>query len=466
MVKDAFALSPISARAVQPSEEDYEAISEAFMETARGRWFLGEYAKRNRNADTSMVLDAVARIEQSLAAQKQQHAGDKLAGALTAIKAALDQARNAASAALDGLALEQNLAPVRKGARIMKEISWRWREIGADGRICDLIDQQVASIEASCEQLGSVDPSAALAEAFDLIARRLAQFGDHDDAPVEIAAAQEVVAREPVAEAAPAPSPAPVVADEVTEADPEAPASAAAEVLPEARIETAEATVAAETTLEVAPPTAELPEPAAAEVAVIETAEPIVDGATEATSENVEMSAEAADAHDEAVLDMIAMEMAVVDPPDEEEQESQTVETAAAALAAAPELIAPEPEPITAPETATASRAMTPPLQTTPAAAIEQSAPVMQHVISPATEPSPAPPPLQPVMEAATERPFARPAQPSPEALAQAILKASPEPSLGSAIIASGIIRKPISASDPLAALRRLTQAEKIALFS
>src|SRR5580692_7203132 len=71
MADDAFALSPISARATQPREEDYEAISEAFMETSRGRWFLTEYAKRNRNADTRMVLDAVARIEQSLAAQKE-----------------------------------------------------------------------------------------------------------------------------------------------------------------------------------------------------------------------------------------------------------------------------------------------------------------------------------------------------------------------------------------------------------
>src|SRR5258707_14895283 len=76
MADEAFALSPISARAAQPSEEDYAAISEAFMETARGRWFLGEYAKRNRNADTSMVLDAVARIEQSLAAQKQATADE------------------------------------------------------------------------------------------------------------------------------------------------------------------------------------------------------------------------------------------------------------------------------------------------------------------------------------------------------------------------------------------------------
>src|SRR5438132_8511579 len=72
MADEAFALSPISARAALPSEADYDAIREAFMETSRGRWFLGEYAKRNRNADTSMVLDAVARIEQCLAAQKEE----------------------------------------------------------------------------------------------------------------------------------------------------------------------------------------------------------------------------------------------------------------------------------------------------------------------------------------------------------------------------------------------------------
>jgi len=45
MADEAFALSPISARAAQPNEEDYAAIHEAFMETSRGRWFLGEYAR-------------------------------------------------------------------------------------------------------------------------------------------------------------------------------------------------------------------------------------------------------------------------------------------------------------------------------------------------------------------------------------------------------------------------------------
>ncbi len=81
MADEAFALSPISARAVQPSEQDYDAISEVFMETSRGRWFLGEYARRNRNADTRMVLDAVARIEETLAAQRQAEPDNGLAEA-------------------------------------------------------------------------------------------------------------------------------------------------------------------------------------------------------------------------------------------------------------------------------------------------------------------------------------------------------------------------------------------------
>ena len=93
MADEAFALSPISARPAVPSEADYDAIREAFMESSRGRWFLGEYAKRNRNADTAMVLDAVTRIEQALAAQRQERARkESLGEALAAVRGAVDQA--------------------------------------------------------------------------------------------------------------------------------------------------------------------------------------------------------------------------------------------------------------------------------------------------------------------------------------------------------------------------------------
>src|ERR1700759_5840193 len=99
MANQAFALSPISARASLPSEEDYDAINQAFMETSRGRWFLDEYAKRNRNADTRMVLDAVARIEETLATQRQAPAPppeDKRPEMLAAIGSAVGHAEQTA----------------------------------------------------------------------------------------------------------------------------------------------------------------------------------------------------------------------------------------------------------------------------------------------------------------------------------------------------------------------------------
>lgn len=45
------------------NDADFEAIEAAVMETARGRWFLREYAKRNRNADTQVVLGALDHLK-------------------------------------------------------------------------------------------------------------------------------------------------------------------------------------------------------------------------------------------------------------------------------------------------------------------------------------------------------------------------------------------------------------------
>src|SRR5262249_33638188 len=180
---------------------EYGGIREAFLETSRGRWFLGEYARRNRNADTTKVLDAVARIEEALAAQKAPPAppaDDQRGELLAAIRSALAQAEDAASAALDGLPLNEGLAPIRKGARIIKEISWRWREIGADGRICDLIDSQVSAIEGGCGQIAGVDPRAALTAAFDLIKSCIDGL-DGANAPGVVTNASGGIAATPVA---------------------------------------------------------------------------------------------------------------------------------------------------------------------------------------------------------------------------------------------------------------------------
>lgn len=46
--------------------ENYEAIEAAVMETARGRWFLAEYARRNRQADTRAILDAIDELSRQV----------------------------------------------------------------------------------------------------------------------------------------------------------------------------------------------------------------------------------------------------------------------------------------------------------------------------------------------------------------------------------------------------------------
>jgi hypothetical protein len=395
MADEAFALSPISARATQPSEQDYDAIREAFMETSRGRWFLGEYAKRNRNADTRMVLDAVARIEDNLAAQKQPPPDNKLADALIAIKQAVNGARAAATAAIDAQAIEENLAPVRRGARIIKEISWRWREIGGDGRICDLLDSQVGAIEGACETMAAADTLAAMSAAFDGIAARIAAFDGSDTAPP------------PKVEETPLP-PSPAPSDKM-------PATAPAEAEPAAAISDAEAEMRA-------------PDVPAEATATDETTEAMTDVANETADVATD---DAYEAQDEAVLDLIALEMAAPDPDaDEYPPELSDIEVgdvdinafdAGASAPAEAEMMTPMPQPLEAPAAARAE----------------------------------LPPSLQPsLQQTSLQTPALE--QPSPE-----------QPSLGSSLLANGIVRPPrASASDPLAPIRRLSQAEKIALFS
>lgn len=148
MADPVFALSPISARGSLPTEADYDAIREAFMETARGRWFLTEYAKRNRNADTNLVLDAVSRLEATLAAQKQeQQQPDRTPEIIAAIGALVIEARSEAAVLLSVRDAPDADSPALRGVRVLREMAWTLRESGSDGRIPDLLGKQADAIE-------------------------------------------------------------------------------------------------------------------------------------------------------------------------------------------------------------------------------------------------------------------------------------------------------------------------------
>ena len=53
------------------TDSDYEAIESAIMETSRGRWFLSEYARRNRTADTELLLSAINSLKEMLDSHKR-----------------------------------------------------------------------------------------------------------------------------------------------------------------------------------------------------------------------------------------------------------------------------------------------------------------------------------------------------------------------------------------------------------
>ena len=176
MADDAFALSPISARASMPTEADYEAICGAFMETARGRWFLGEYAKRNRNADTRMVLDAVERIEETLAIQKAAPS-HSLAEFLPDIAELIADARRRVLEALPKNDMRPATEPIQRAAGILRDVAWTLRESGADTRVCDLLDVQAKAIVDGCTRMNgdqaAPDVPAAVTAALDLLTRRI-----------------------------------------------------------------------------------------------------------------------------------------------------------------------------------------------------------------------------------------------------------------------------------------------------
>lgn len=57
-----------------PADADYDAICSAVTATARGRWFLDEFAKRNRNSDTAQVLAAIAEMKAAVVDERVQQA--------------------------------------------------------------------------------------------------------------------------------------------------------------------------------------------------------------------------------------------------------------------------------------------------------------------------------------------------------------------------------------------------------
>ena len=79
-----------TARAEQPAPDapddgDYETFCAALSASARGRAFLTEYTRRNRNADTEQLLAAIAQLQQTVAANSAPNVTDTIKAELRAL---------------------------------------------------------------------------------------------------------------------------------------------------------------------------------------------------------------------------------------------------------------------------------------------------------------------------------------------------------------------------------------------
>ena len=156
------------------TQQDYDAIQSAVMETERGRWFLNEYAQRNRVADTEMLLGAIKKLEEVVAekttapapaldidTEKMRFDIVDMANAIAETKQQIasiksdedDNCRmNSATAELDAIviAAETATSDILSAAENIQEVSWSMREDGPSDDNFDKLDELTTNIYMAC----------------------------------------------------------------------------------------------------------------------------------------------------------------------------------------------------------------------------------------------------------------------------------------------------------------------------
>lgn len=209
-----------------PADADYDALCEALMASARGRWFLEEYAKRNRNADTGLVLDAIARVEAVVRSEQAHQASQGVRIEL------LEMARTIAQTRADvAEAKPERTSPsaasgtdVFAAAGRLQEVAWTMREHGLDMTMCDQIsDLSTAILSASSLRNNPNDGRAqklaevlsSLEQRIDAMLRAAAEPPPSDGSADRMAPQQpQLSAVELPAEATPPPVPPPMEPNE------------------------------------------------------------------------------------------------------------------------------------------------------------------------------------------------------------------------------------------------------------
>jgi chemotaxis regulatin CheY-phosphate phosphatase CheZ len=148
--------------------EAYAALEALLRASPRGRWFLAEYARRNRTAETEMLLEAIARIERAVLKPPARHAVPSsvfaelvdMSEAIARTRREIAQIRPphqfdkliSATEELDHIveATEKATSDILEAAEEIQEVAWTLREKSIDIELCDKVDQRATDIYTAC----------------------------------------------------------------------------------------------------------------------------------------------------------------------------------------------------------------------------------------------------------------------------------------------------------------------------
>lgn len=192
-----------------PVGADYDAICAAVTATARGRWFLEEFAKRNRNSDTMQVLAAIAEMRAAVVDERIEQASREahqevrvelleMARAIAQARAEVAESRPAPTQPMAAALPDAAPAPdVATAAERLRQIAWTIRACGVELPAAEQIGE-IANAILSADALRGLDEQRAqkLTEALHYLEHRIERMLDGHRA-----AAGDATRPEPVADA-------------------------------------------------------------------------------------------------------------------------------------------------------------------------------------------------------------------------------------------------------------------------
>jgi chemotaxis protein CheZ len=148
--------------------EHYATLEATLGATPLGLWFLTEYARRNRTAETQMLLDAIAKLETAVLKPRRPAAPANVLAELIEMSEAITRTRReiaqirpphqfdkqliSATEELDHIveATEKATSEILSAAEEIQEVAWTLREKGVEIELCDRLDHRATDIYTAC----------------------------------------------------------------------------------------------------------------------------------------------------------------------------------------------------------------------------------------------------------------------------------------------------------------------------